>query len=206
MPKLTYFNGRGRAEVVRMIFAHAGVEFEDERVEQDQWPKQKARAPFGQVPFLEIDGYTLCQTNACGRYVARKYHLAGKTDLEQAQADMIVDCLFDSSLPMFRYAFEEKDETKKAEAKKKYLDETMPGYLKLLETILKANHGGEKFFVGSELTWADLTFINFVEWLVSMGGIPNPLEKFPTLAALDDRVRKVPKIAAWIEKRPKTPF
>jgi len=32
--KLTHFNARGRAEVIRMIFAHAGVDFEDNRVER----------------------------------------------------------------------------------------------------------------------------------------------------------------------------
>jgi hypothetical protein len=40
--KLTYFNGRGRAELSRMIFNAAGVKFEDDRVEFSQWPQLKA--------------------------------------------------------------------------------------------------------------------------------------------------------------------
>jgi len=32
--KLTHFNARGRAELIRMIFAHAGVEFDDVRIER----------------------------------------------------------------------------------------------------------------------------------------------------------------------------
>jgi len=39
--KLTYFNGKGRAELVRYIFAQAGVAFEDVRVERSQWPELK---------------------------------------------------------------------------------------------------------------------------------------------------------------------
>lgn len=39
--KLTYFNGRGRAEMSRLIFAQAGVPYEDVRIERDAWPKLK---------------------------------------------------------------------------------------------------------------------------------------------------------------------
>lgn len=39
--KLTYFEGRGRAEFIRLIFAHAGVRYEDERVSFEEWPKMK---------------------------------------------------------------------------------------------------------------------------------------------------------------------
>jgi len=39
--KLTYFSGRGRAELSRLIFAQAGVQYEDVRIEGDQWPQLK---------------------------------------------------------------------------------------------------------------------------------------------------------------------
>ena len=41
MPKYTfnYFNGRGRAEITRLIFAAADVEFIDNRIED--WPRTK---------------------------------------------------------------------------------------------------------------------------------------------------------------------
>lgn len=37
--KLTYFNGRGRAELTRLIFAAAGQKYTDERILD--WPKGK---------------------------------------------------------------------------------------------------------------------------------------------------------------------
>lgn len=37
--KLTYFNGRGRAEITRLIFAAAGQKYTDERI--SDWPKGK---------------------------------------------------------------------------------------------------------------------------------------------------------------------
>ncbi len=39
--KLSYFGTRGRGEVIRMVFAAAGVKFEDERIAREQWPDVK---------------------------------------------------------------------------------------------------------------------------------------------------------------------
>jgi glutathione S-transferase len=39
--KLTYFNGRGLAETIRIIFAYADIEYEDNRFEREKWPEMK---------------------------------------------------------------------------------------------------------------------------------------------------------------------
>lgn len=39
--KLIYFNWRGRAEVIRWLFAVANVPYEDVRVSEDEWNKLK---------------------------------------------------------------------------------------------------------------------------------------------------------------------
>ena len=46
--KLIYFNVTGRAEMIRTMFAAAGVEYEDERIKMADWPKLKA----GKVAFV----------------------------------------------------------------------------------------------------------------------------------------------------------
>lgn len=40
--KLKYFNAKGRAEVVRLIFAQAGVKYEDVRIDLADWPSHKS--------------------------------------------------------------------------------------------------------------------------------------------------------------------
>lgn len=35
--KLTYFDLRARAEIIRLVFAAAGVDYEDVRLEAEQW-------------------------------------------------------------------------------------------------------------------------------------------------------------------------
>lgn len=39
--KLYYFDARGRAELSRMLFALAHIDYEDIRVEPDEWAKLK---------------------------------------------------------------------------------------------------------------------------------------------------------------------
>lgn len=39
--KLIYFNARGRAEHIRYIFAHAGIDYVDERISKERWPELK---------------------------------------------------------------------------------------------------------------------------------------------------------------------
>ena len=93
--KLTYFNLRGRAEVSRLMLAHKGVEYEDNRITGDQWKALKPKTPFGGLPLLEYNGLELSQSMTIGRFLAREMNLAGKTRTEEAQVDMVVDCIID---------------------------------------------------------------------------------------------------------------
>ncbi len=49
----------------------------------------------GQLPFIIIDEVKLPQSMSIARYLAREFNLAGKTNLEQAQADAVVDTCVD---------------------------------------------------------------------------------------------------------------
>ena len=114
--KLYYFEFRSRAEPTRLIFAKAGLPFTDVRIAIDQWDEFKqsqfsgtlllraiawdvliAEMPMGQVPVLEIvgSGEQIWQGTAIARFVARETGLAGKTSLEAARADALVEGVFD---------------------------------------------------------------------------------------------------------------
>merc|ERR1711993_186964 len=85
--KLTYFNGRGRAETIRMCLAVGGIEFDDTRIEQSDWPAIKESTPWGTLPLIEAEGKKIGQSKACARYAARKAGLLGNTAADQAIAD-----------------------------------------------------------------------------------------------------------------------
>lgn len=202
--KLTYFNIRGRAEIIRLSLAQAGVTYEDNRITKEQWQALKPNAPFGQIPTLEFDGKSYCQSNAISRYLAKKYKFAGKTDLEELKVDMLIDCFEDLAKPIGTWHFE-ADETRKATLKKKLVEEQLPASLGNLEKLLKSNKGGDGFFVGDALTLADLAYLSIISW-VKMSGNEAILDKYPKLKAIVGRIEASPKIAAWIKKRPVTEF
>ena len=51
--------------------------------------------PGGQLPVLEIDGEKIGQSISIARFLANKFNLTGKTEIEKAKADMILDCIQD---------------------------------------------------------------------------------------------------------------
>ncbi|CAF1035180.1 unnamed protein product [Adineta steineri] len=201
--KLYYFNGRGRGEVSRLIFAAAGQKYEDIRYEQDQWPPHKAEMPLGQMPVLEVDGVKLPQSGAIARFLAKQFHLAGKDNFEQAQVDAVVDTV-DDALKAFSPIFFEKDEAKKEALSKKYFGEDLPKHLQNLEALGKLYGNGGHFFVGKQLTWADLTFYTFGQLLIQFQA--DSLNNFSWLKQNRAEVEKQPKIAEYLKNRPETQF
>eukprot|EP00455_Lapot_gusevi_P014588 TRINITY_DN172_c0_g2_i9.p1 TRINITY_DN172_c0_g2~~TRINITY_DN172_c0_g2_i9.p1 ORF type:complete len:207 (-),score=77.62 TRINITY_DN172_c0_g2_i9:3-623(-) len=156
LPKLVYFNARGRAECIRLVFAEAGVEYEDVRLDRPEWPAYKAanNLPFGQIPVLEIDGKTLSQSIAITRYVAKKYNLVPADAYDTYLCDAYVDGINDLRNAAVK-AFYAPPEQKEA-AIKQFAAEVVPVWAQRYEGFLQANNNGQGFFVGNELTWADL--------------------------------------------------
>jgi hypothetical protein len=51
--------------------------------------------PLGQIPVLDVDGVKIPQTFSIARFVAKEAKLAGRNNVEQAQADAVIDTLVD---------------------------------------------------------------------------------------------------------------
>ncbi|OWA50473.1 putative Glutathione S-transferase 1 [Hypsibius exemplaris] len=196
--KLHYFDTAGRAEVIRWIFAHAGQEFEDNRIKKADWPALKATTPNGQLPYLEVDGKLLFESIAIARFVARKTGLTGKDDFEAAQADALVDYCSDAAKGLLA-VLHEPDEKKKLALKEEYLKVGVQPYLKALERHLQANKNGEGFFVGDKPTWADLAIANFLDNVSPQSDF---LEDYHLLKAHRQRVHELKGIKEWLAKRP----
>ncbi|XP_035661528.1 hematopoietic prostaglandin D synthase-like [Branchiostoma floridae] len=193
--KLTYFKHWGRAGVLRLLFAAGGIEFEDVRIDREtQWPDFKPTTPMGQLPILEVDGTIICQKRAIGRMIAKKAGLAGKTPLEEARIDMIVDGLADMET-IFAGLYREKDEKTKLENMKKFAGETLPMFLNNFEKL--ASSSGH--FVGDVLTWADVDFFAMV--FFAKDHLPyDPLTGYANLTKVIDNVTSNPRIAEWMKK------
>ncbi|CAF3598878.1 unnamed protein product [Rotaria socialis] len=201
--KLYYFNGRGRAEISRLIFAAAGQKYEDVRFEREQWPGHKSEMPLGQVPVLEVDGTKLPQSTSMARFLAKQFQLAGKDNFEQAKVDAVVDTINDA-ITKFLPSRLEQDEAKKQELMNKFFADELPAHLQQLEVLGKLYGNGGAFFVGNQLTWADLYLFEMTNNLLQANG--NCLDKHAWLKQNRAEVEKQPKIAEYIKNRPQTPF
>ncbi|XP_066304198.1 glutathione S-transferase-like [Branchiostoma lanceolatum] len=194
--KLTYFNARGRGELTRLIFAAAGVEFEDVRLGHGEWGPLKETSPMGQMPLLEVDGQVICQSGAIFRYAAKETGLSGAAGWEEAQVDMFVSGIDDLQTKLWEVRFE-RDEAKKEE-KKTGLATFVPNFLGNYEKLC----GSDGHLVGTSLTYADLAFFNGMHDILN--DRPDALEKYPKLAKVVESVKDNKGVAAYIAERPET--
>ena len=201
--KLHYFNGRGRAEVARLVFVAAGEKFEDIRFEQSEWPARKAEMPLGQVPVLEYNGTKLPQSGTIARFLAKQFHLAGKDNFEQAQVDAVADTVNDA-VEKYVLVRRETDEAKQKDLSNKFFAEELPKHFKNLEVLAKLYSKGGAFFVGNQLSWADLLFYDVAQSMLNVDAAC--LNNYPWLKHNREAVEKQPKIAEYLKSRPKTAF
>jgi len=190
-PILTYFNGRGRAENIRLVLVEAGIEFVDNRVESHAELKASGKLPFGQLPVLEYNGTLFSQSIAICRFLARENGMYGTTSEECLRIDMIIDGVGD--LEGTRYA------AKTDEQKAEWAKTALPNWLGHFEKLLE--HSKTGFFVGGKFSLADLVFFNIC------GNLPQgSFNQLPHVKAHYEAIGARPKIAAWVKSRPETRF
>ncbi|KAJ8021997.1 S-crystallin SL11 [Holothuria leucospilota] len=205
--KLVYFDLRARAEPVRIMFELAGVKYEDVRIPfgSEEWQKMKPTIGLGQVPVLEVDGKEMPQSGAIYRYVAREHGMIPLDSWEIAQMDVVIETVKDMA-PGMGKVFLEKDP-----AKKEFATEGCQPVLNNMEKLLKKNNGGAGWFVGDKITLADVLAFSMVHDAIPplIGVEPGDLSYMKSqdaLKAFVDRFKVEPKVAAWLQKRPKNVF
>ena len=207
-PKLSYFDIRGFAETSRLLFAVAGVPFEDHRFplkiigpgnyERKEFDEAKAANafPFGQVPVLEVNGVQIAQSRAIERYIAREYGLFGSNNLETAQIDMFSEQLNDFATEFRKANYWAKPEEKEALLASFY-ETHLPKHLATLEARVGAPSAKPNLF--------EVQLYNFFE-ILDQAKLAPALEHAPKLAAIRKAVASYPAIAHHVATRPVTPF
>jgi len=202
--KLVYFNGKGRAELIRLVLTYAGEKFEDSRVDHSQWGTLKPNTPWGSVPYLEVDGKQLAQSNTIARFLARKHGLAGSNEWEQA----LIESALDSTEDIFTHVSRvfRADASKKDEEAKKLREEELPKILANFDKYASKN-GHNGYLVGNKLTLADLALYNIIDQLITHKHLSQEdLEKYPKTKEIFNKVQSDSKLEHYIKNRPQTPF
>uniref|UniRef100_A0A0L8HM98 Uncharacterized protein n=1 Tax=Octopus bimaculoides TaxID=37653 RepID=A0A0L8HM98_OCTBM len=215
MPSYTlyYFNHRGRAEICRMLFAAAGVQYNDRRIESSEWRSMRSNMPCSMMPMLELDNKVqIPQSMAMARFLAREFGFYGRSNIEMARVDFISDCFYDildDYLRMYhdkdgKMMFQRSKEMDGSSEQRMRYQETCRRILPFMERTLEMHNNGSQFFMGDQITMADMMCFCALE---------NPLmeddsllRSYPKLLALKERVISHPKMSSYLQKRSRTDF
>ena len=206
MPKLvlSYFDfDGGRGEAARLVMHLGGIAFEDRRIAGKDWPALRDKTPFQAMPVLEVDGRVITQSNTINRYLGKLAGLYPKDDWQAALVDEVMDAVEDVSTKIGNTMALEGEAKKKA--REALAACPIPRFLQQIEARLKA--GGGEWFVEKRLTVADLKCFLWIRWLKSgaLDHVPTDIvdQQAPLLAKHLERVKNLPKIAAYYAARAK---
>ncbi|XP_059179298.1 glutathione S-transferase 1-like [Physella acuta] len=195
--KLFYFDTEGRAEVARIILAAAGKTFQDIRCNEDDWLQQKTRAPYGQVPVLEVDGVAFAQSLAINAFLAREFGFYGNTNLENFKIDEIVHLVNDFMTAATKVLFLTPNQEEQASGTRELKEETGPRMLGFLEKFLRSSGSG--YFVGDRLTLADICVLDIVTGSFAL--LLDVNNSYPLLRKNLELTKAHPKIGAYLISR-----
>lgn len=220
--RLVYFNGRGLAEGVRLLFTIGKVPFVDERysfvrnadgsVIRPEWEANKSNRdlfPFAKIPVLVLaDGTSIAQSKAIERFVAKKVGLMGANDVEYALIDAIIEQMNDIR-KAYNDARWKQDE---GIALRNFVTKDLLPFLELFELWLERRKSqSTPYFVGESVTYADIS-LYYLIWLLENGsddekrGVAEALKKTPKIVALKEAVAAIPQLQEYVAKRPVTQF
>ncbi|KAL7673609.1 hypothetical protein ACOME3_008462 [Neoechinorhynchus agilis] len=202
---LHYFDGRGRAEIIRLTMAASGISWTEKHIiTADDMDNLRASGKllFNQVPLLEYDGCNLVQSDAIVRCIAKENNLIGccggksKNCCSGTTVDMLYcgtrDFLDMSFLSYFFKPCQEVIEGAKTKA--------IPKYLPVYEKVLEKSKSG--YLVGDQLTIADIGLFEVLLWINEL--CPKEFEKFPAVHAFYKKIANEERFAKYL-KGPQRP-
>ena len=205
-PLLTYFPVRGRAELIRLILAQAGVDYDEHPVmkgtpEKNGRPtdfaalKASEHLPFAAVPtWEEPGGFRLAQSAAIAIYLASAHGLRGRDLREAALCDQMLGAYEDVRVEARSLVTTAADARA---ARFQELDATvLPRWLGYLERLLASHRDGTGWLVGDEVSYADLALFYIVE-VMRDNGFTAP-SRYPLILAHSARAAALPRIAAYL--------
>merc|ERR1712071_326230 len=122
------------------------------------------------------------------------FNLAGRTSMEMAQVDEIINVIQDL-LNAWYSLYHAKDTA----GQQKFLESNIPTGMGQLEKKLESRGG--QFLVGNAFSWADLHLFFYVTDMKLMAG--NAVDaNFPKIQNLVERAGSIPNVKVWVDSRP----
>ncbi len=214
-PTLIYFPARGRAELIRLVLAEAGVDYQEHPVGRGTPPvngrptdfaalKASGDLPFEAVPvWEEPGGFRLAQSLAIVNHLGRTHGLGGRTPVEAAQIDQWLGAFEDVRAELRKLTPMPAEQ--RAAFRAELRSSILPRWFGHLDRLLRANRGGAGFTVGEAVTVADLALYYLLE-TARENGMGDAIDRYPALAAFAQRIASRPRVAAYLASPKRPPF
>ena len=159
--KLYYFNGNGRAIIIRAILYYSNTNFSDVKITKEDWIKLKQTGKFESedLPVLEYNEKLFSQMHAIEQYLGYTFNLHGKNMEDEYTINCLLDS-FDDLFTIFKHFTWPESEEDKEHIKdyEKAFKSKFAFFISVLEK--KLNKKG-KYFIGDYFSLADI-FITVV--------------------------------------------
>lgn len=200
LPKLTYFDVRGRAEVIRLLLEETGTAYTEHRVSIAEWPTLKATLAFGQLPLYEEAGLVLNQSQAIYRHLARKFNLYGDNEQEMTRCDIVQETFVEAQLNIGGFFWNPEF----AKLRDNYAAVELPALLDRLLKLFDLNTTNSGYWVGERLSFVDFIAWHTLDYVRAFSR--ETLDRYENLARFRERISSRPKIAAYLasSRRPAT--
>ncbi|WP_418315616.1 glutathione S-transferase family protein [Piscinibacter sakaiensis] len=202
-PRLTYFDFAGsRGEECRIALHLAGIDFDDVRVKNADWPALKPKMPFGALPVLEVPGKPpLPHSNAILVLIGRKHALHPTDPFDAARHEAMM-CAVEELRHTITPSLRISDPEQKRAAREALAKNELASWGSQVEQQL----GDGPFVGGNDLQVADIKLYMVVRWLTSgaLDHVPTSvLDHCPKLLKLYQAVGDHPGVKEWLAKSAK---
>jgi glutathione S-transferase len=208
---------QGRGEFVRLALEQAGVPYVDVARAPDSAGGMPAmfrllegeaiaHPPFA-PPFLKAGRRLIGQTANILQFIGARHNLApaGEADrlwtnqLQLTITDFVQE-VHDTHHPIASSLYYEEQKKEAKRRAEEFRRQRAPKFLGYFERVLEAKSGSALHLVGARLTYADLSLFQIVEGMrYAFPRATARLERrLPRVVALHDKVKTLPRIAAYL--------
>jgi len=216
----------GRGEFIRLALEQGGAEYVDVgRLPESEGggrpgvQKMLEKAADGLTPFappiLKAGEVVISQTANILQFLGPRLELAPKTEvgrlwthqLQLVLMDLVVEA-HDTHHPIAKSLYYEDQQAESARRAENFRKLRLPKFLGYFERLLRDNPAGDSCLAGAEVSYVDLSMYQVYSGLNY--AFPKVMARLapdhPKLAALHQRVEKLPRIAAYLISPRRMPF
>jgi glutathione S-transferase len=156
MIKLVYFDFNfWRVDILRLSLGYSKIPYEYKRIKRQEWPKEKKKFPFGQLPIMIIKDKEYAHTHSLARFCALESKLYNNDKLKAMVIDQVLDWaneITNKIAPSIRAAMRDKDLEKSKRLREEFIKNDLLVWFSYLEKLFDQN-SKKKFSSMINLVW-----------------------------------------------------